>query len=144
MEKVTVRAVCGVLALDSQQRILLVRRADDGTWGLPGGGVEPGETWVQAAERECREETGWQVAATGLYGVYSDPTTQKHVYSDGRRAHFFGAVFLATLVKKLAGHDDEVLEVRLFDKGALPSRVFAPDAPVLRDFVAGREPPVIG
>lgn len=144
MEGVGVRVVCAVLAVDAAQRILLVRRADDGTWGLPGGGVEPGETWVQAAERECREETGWQVAASGLYGIYSDPTTQTHHYSDGRRVHFFGAVFLAALVKKVTGHDDEVLEVRLFEKDALPSPIFAPDAPVLRDFIAGRPPPVIG
>lgn len=85
MDEVAVRAVCAVLALDPAQRVLLVRRADDGTWGLPGGGVEPGETWQLAAERECREETGWAVAVTGLYGVYSDPSTQMHCYRDGRR-----------------------------------------------------------
>ena len=38
------RTVCGVVALDPAGLVLLVRRADDGSWGLPGGGVEPGET----------------------------------------------------------------------------------------------------
>lgn len=112
--------------------------------GTTRGGVEPGETWLEAAERECREETGWRVAATALYGIYSDRMTQTHRYNDGRRRHFFGAVFLATLVEQVDDHDDEVLEVRLFEKHALPSRVFGPDAPVLRDFVAGRRTPVIG
>lgn len=76
--------------------------------GLPGGGVEPGESWLPAAERECREETGWRVSVTGLYGVYSYPATQTHRYSDGRRAHFFGVVFLATLVEQVEDPDDEV------------------------------------
>lgn len=29
-----------------------------GAWGLPGGKMEPGETIIQAIQRECREELG--------------------------------------------------------------------------------------
>lgn len=43
MDDPAVRTVCGVIALDHVGQVLLIRRADDGTWGLPGGGVEPGE-----------------------------------------------------------------------------------------------------
>lgn len=42
-------------------RILLVKRRKEpnaGTWGFPGGHVEPGETALAAAERELLEETG--------------------------------------------------------------------------------------
>lgn len=38
--------------------VLLLKRAEDGLWGFPGGHVEAGETDREAAERECVEEMG--------------------------------------------------------------------------------------
>ena len=43
---------------DDANRVLLVRRADDGQWELPGGRVELGESAVDAVEREVAEESG--------------------------------------------------------------------------------------
>lgn len=47
-------------------RVLLVRRSalvsEPGTWANPGGHVERGESDVEAAVRETREETGIHVA----------------------------------------------------------------------------------
>lgn len=43
-----------------EARVLLVQRSkqpDAGLWGFPGGHVEWGETVMQAAQRELREET---------------------------------------------------------------------------------------
>jgi len=54
-------------------RVLLVRRADDGYWELPGGRVEVGESASAAVVREVAEETGVTIKVTGLAGVYSDP-----------------------------------------------------------------------
>jgi 8-oxo-dGTP diphosphatase len=136
--------VCGVVATDALGRVLLVRRADDGSWGLPGGGVEPGESWSDAAHRECLEETGWQVHVTGIFGVYSDPDTQVHTYPDGRRVHFFGVVFAADLEAQVARPDEEVAEVGFFADDDLPEPLFAPDRPVLEDFVSRRPTPVVG
>lgn len=139
----SVRAVSGVLALDADERILLVRRADDGTWGLPGGGVEVGETWLEAAVRECREETGWEVAVTGMFGAYSDPLSQTFTYANGRRVQFFGVVFLATVLQQTGAPDAEVLEAGFFSAESLPAPLFAPDRPVLLDFASRRHPPFI-
>lgn len=40
------------------RKVLLLQRADNGTWGMPGGGIEDGELPMQAACREVLEETG--------------------------------------------------------------------------------------
>ncbi len=56
------------LIVDPDQRILLVRfKFPRGVvWGLPGGGVNPGETFAQALHRELAEETG--VRPTSIEG----------------------------------------------------------------------------
>lgn len=66
--------------------VLLVRRADDGYWELPGGKVEVGESASAAAVREVAEETGVAISVTGLAGVYSDPG-HVLVYPQGKRAY---------------------------------------------------------
>jgi ADP-ribose pyrophosphatase YjhB (NUDIX family) len=58
------RPTARVLLLDAADRILLLKgrlpaaRDRPGAWFTVGGGLEPGETYVEAAAREIREETG--------------------------------------------------------------------------------------
>ena len=58
---------------DGRDRVLLVRRTDDGNWELPGGRIEVGETTSEAVRREVFEESGITIALTGVSGIYSDP-----------------------------------------------------------------------
>jgi mutator protein MutT len=65
-------SVCvGAVAIDDG-RLLLVRRRNDpgqGTWSVPGGRVEAGETVQEAVVRELAEETGIEGVCMGLIGV---------------------------------------------------------------------------
>ena len=56
---------------DEQGRILLVHRSDSGRWCLPCGFTEPNESPAETAVRETREETGLEVVAVQLVGVYT-------------------------------------------------------------------------
>lgn len=63
-------------------RIVLVRRSDNGLWGLPGGLVDWGEDIATAARRELKEETGLElVKIRRLVGVYSAPDRDPRVHS---------------------------------------------------------------
>jgi 8-oxo-dGTP pyrophosphatase MutT (NUDIX family) len=57
------REAVRVVLTDAGGRVLLFHvltpdEAPDGWWELPGGGIDPGESYLEAAVREIREETG--------------------------------------------------------------------------------------
>ncbi|MGW5644874.1 NUDIX hydrolase [Saccharopolyspora sp. NPDC003752] len=79
---------------DDTGRVLMIRRTDNDQYAIPGGAQDIGETVAQAAVRETAEETGIDIAITGLIGVYSDP---RHViaYDDGEVRQEFSVCFRA-------------------------------------------------
>ncbi len=61
------RSAVRVVLQDAGGRVLLFRarlesRSPAGWWELPGGGIDAGETYLEAAVRELKEETGLQVS----------------------------------------------------------------------------------
>lgn len=85
--------------------VLLIERGWDpfaGCWALPGGHVDPGETFEQAARRELAEETGLTAPAELVQvGVYDAPTRDPR----GRVISVAYAGFLPRMVAPTAGDD---------------------------------------
>ncbi|NMO95333.1 NUDIX domain-containing protein [Paenibacillus lemnae] len=84
----------GAIIRDDQGRILLQRRSDYGDWGLPGGGMNAGESIEETMVREVHEETGLVVTDYELYAVYSG-SRMKYRYPDGNEVVFVMFIFNA-------------------------------------------------
>jgi len=113
------RPVVGVAvaARTDDGRWLLIRRADTGTWALPGGTVEWGETLRSTAVRELLEEAGVSTVALGsVVGVFSRPDRDI-------RFHAVTVVVSATIAEPEGSPKNplEIREARLFREEELPS-----------------------
>jgi len=81
---------CGDAAVfNARGEILLIQRADDRLWAMPGGAFEVGETPAEAACREAWEETGLAVEPLALIGVYDS-----RLVGSRTTAHLYQFVFL--------------------------------------------------
>jgi 8-oxo-dGTP diphosphatase len=122
----TKRLVTPLLAVDAvilfQDGIVLIKRDRPpfaGSYALPGGFVEVGETVEAAASREAREETGLAIDLLELVGIYSNPARDP-------RGHVVSAAFLARgRGKLLAGSDARMAQV--FPLMSLPPLAFDHD-----------------
>ena len=94
-------------------KILLIRREDNGRWCLPGGGMDPGESAAEACVREVFEETGLQVKATKLVGIYTSPDILVE-YPDGNKIQPVAFSFEVEITGGTLGLSDETTEVGYF------------------------------
>ncbi len=107
------RLGCSAAIFDEHKRVLLTRRADNGQWCLPGGGMESGESAAEACERETFEETGLKIRVKRLVGVYSHPD-QLVIYPDGNKVFIVALHFEAEIIGGELGLSNETTDFGYF------------------------------
>src|SRR6476469_1977525 len=103
------------LVIDGEGRIFLVKHSYVSGWHLPGGGVEAGETLVEAAARELREEGNIELTAPPrLHGIFFNSRAS-------RRDHV--ALFVVSAFRQVAAPvpDREIVAHGFFALDALPA-----------------------
>jgi len=107
------------LVRDKEDRILLVKHSDAGSWVAPGGSIDPDESPADAVVREVLEETNIWVEPVRILGVYGGPDFQVH-YENGDRTSYVMTVFECRYYAgQLQPDGVETLECGYFSKDEL-------------------------
>jgi ADP-ribose pyrophosphatase YjhB (NUDIX family) len=110
--------------------VLIKRKNPPYGWALPGGFVDYGESYENAALREALEETGLAVQNLTQFHTYSDPGRDP-------RQHTAATVFIGQAHNNPTAGDDAA-EAGLFSEHNLPELVFD-HAQILADYFAARK-----
>ncbi|MFC4560139.1 NUDIX hydrolase [Virgibacillus kekensis] len=123
----------GVIITDNSNRILLIKRTDDGNWCIPGGAMDMGESVEETARREVYEETGLSVGQLKLLNVYSGEQ-QHHIYPNGDEVYFVNVIFSSSLFQgNLRTDGDESKEAAFFSLNNLPANISPTNLPFISD-----------
>ena len=126
------------LIFDADGRLLLERQTLFGSWALPHGCVDVGESALAAAIRETEEEVGVRIRRADLFGIYTDPKYEV-VYPNGDQVQTFTIAFLAREWEGTPRADgDEVAEVGFFPLDALPTPIYPIHQETIDGYARGR------
>lgn len=112
---------CGAIIEDEFGHILLQRRKDTNLWGVPGGLMELGETFLETLAREVYEETNLYIDEPKLFGIYSGPNGFGN-YPNGDQVFSIQIIFKTNkFTGVLKQEDEESKEQKFFDRNNLPA-----------------------
>jgi mutator protein MutT len=115
-------AAC-VLFVNEKNEILLQQRADNHLWGYPGGSMELGESFEEAAVREAFEESGLIADKLEFFATESGENTH-YIYPNGDEIYVAGVVYICREYHgEMKIQEEEVLQQRFFAEEDLPEKL---------------------
>lgn len=111
-----------ILIINRSGELLLVQHSD-GTWGIPGGLMELGESVEECAIREAKEELGITIRNLNLIGVYSG----KELFTKLKNGHEYYNVVVGYICTQFEGvlqpDGVEVLDAKFYNPLQLPEKL---------------------
>ena len=102
-------------AVFRDDKLLLMKRHDNGLWAVPGGAMNIGETPAETAVRELWEETQVKGKVTKLLGVFDS-----RYWGFGSKVQLLGYVFQAEILEGDPQPTAEATDVGFFNANELP------------------------
>lgn len=130
---------CGVMVFNNKNQLLLGLRNTDveladselheeGTWTMPGGNIEYGETFEEAGAREALEETGIVVNNLEVFCVQTDKNEHAHYISVGMIARNVDG-------EPQVMEPEQIVRWEWFDLDKLPANIFTPSRKTIDCFL---------
>lgn len=109
-----------IIIENEQGAYLFIERRDNGSLGLPAGGMEEDETIESCIIREVREETGLLLRTIHVIGISSDPNRETVQYPNGDETQYFTIEFYSNDYEgKLAIHTEEAKSIKFLSSEAI-------------------------
>jgi 8-oxo-dGTP diphosphatase len=127
----------GVMIMKDKKVLLGKRHSDpekagselhgEGTWTMPGGKLEYGESFEDGAKREVQEETGLQLREVKVICVNSDKNKFVHFVTIGLFSGNFSG-------EPKIMEPDKIVEWEWFDLDNLPTPIYFPSTKIIENY----------
>ncbi len=126
-----------VIVVNELNEILLQKRSEPyGSWGIPGGLIELGESTESAGKREVFEETGVVVEDLKLIGVFSGEEDNYIKLQNGDEYYVvLVAYYTKCFTGTLCADGDETLDCRFFDISQIPDKLLKRHELVIKKYL---------
>jgi 8-oxo-dGTP pyrophosphatase MutT (NUDIX family) len=108
-----------IIVMNKENELLLQLRSDTKDWGIPGGGMELGDSFEETAKKELYEETGLIANQLELLDVASGKEFY-YKFPHGDEIYNATVIYKATEITGELKKDEESLELCYFPLEALP------------------------
>ena len=116
-----------IIEIEDQGIILIERKNPPSGWAIPGGYVNYGEPFEDAAVREAEEETSLKVKLLRQFHTYSDPGRDS-------RQHNVSTVFIAKALEGIPRAASDTRGIGIFAADNLPDNLCFDHRQILLDY----------